>query len=125
MKTLSKKHILLLHQALIEATGGSDGVRDTDLLDAALHAPFQAFGGVEAFPSLQQKAARLGFGLIQNHAFVDGNKRIGAHAMLTFLSLNGIELNYTQKELYTMVLEVASGKLAFEGMVNWILEHQE
>ena len=66
MKTLSKKHILLLHQALIEATGGSDGVRDTDLLDAALHAPFQAFGGVEAFPSLQQKAARLGFGLIQN-----------------------------------------------------------
>ena len=76
------------------------------------------------FPSLQQKAARLGFGLVQNHPFVDGNKRIGAHAMLVFLSLNGVELTYTQQELSGMILDVAAGKQSFEDMVVWIQQHQ-
>ena len=76
------------------------------------------------FPSLQQKAARLGFGLVQNHPFVDGNKRIGAHAMLVFLSLNGVELAYTQQELSGMILDVAAGKQSFEDMVVWIQQHQ-
>lgn len=91
MKRLSKDQILLLHHALIEETGGLDGLRDEGLLESALDAPFQSFGETDVYPSIQQKGARLGFGLIQNHAFVDGNKRIGAHAMLVFLSLNGIE----------------------------------
>ena len=73
---------------------------------------------------MQQKGARLGYGLICNHAFVDGNKRIGAHAMLLFLSLNGIELEYTQNELSDMILDVAAGNLRFEDMVKWIIKHQ-
>ena len=93
-------------------------------MDSALNAPFQGFGDTDTFPSLQQKGARLGYGLICNHAFVDGNKRIGAHAMLLSLALNGIELEYTQEELSDMVLNVASGTLRFEDMVKWIIKHQ-
>lgn len=124
MKKLTKAQILMLHQELIQETGGMDGLRDEGLLDSALNAPFQGFGDTDTFPSLQQKAARLGFGLIRNHAFVDGNKRIGAHAMLVFLALNGIELSYTQEELSDMVLNVAAGDSSFEDMVKWIIEHQ-
>ena len=68
----------MLHSELIRETGGVDGLRDEGLLDSALNAPFQGFGDTDTFPSLQQKGARLGYGLICNHAFVDGNKRIGA-----------------------------------------------
>lgn len=100
------------------------GLRDEGLLDSALNAPFQSFDGIDMFPSVQQKGARLGFGLISNHAFVDGKKRIGTHAMLVFPALNGIELIYTQLELSNMILEVASGKLSFDGMVQWIIKHQ-
>ena len=89
MKKLTKEQVLLLQQDLIEQTGGTAGLRDEGLLESALFTPFQSFDGNDMFPSLQQKAARLGFGLVQNHPFVDGNKRIGAHAMLVFLSLNG------------------------------------
>ena len=124
MKKLTKKQLLMLHGELIRETGGSDGLRDEGLLDSALSAPFQGFGDVGSFPSLQQKGARLGYGLICNHAFVDGNKRIGAHVMLLFLSLNGIELEYTQEELSDMVLDVAAGRSRFEDMIQWIIKHQ-
>ena len=124
MKKLTKEQILLLQQDLIEQTGGTAGLRDEGLLESALFTPFKSFDGNEMFPSLQQKAARLGFGLIQNHPFVDGNKRIGAHAMLVFLSLNGVELTYTQQELSGMILDVAAGKQSFEDMVVWIQQHQ-
>ena len=124
MRKLTKEQILRLHSELIRETGGSDGLRDEGLLDSALCAPFQGFGGVDTFPSLQQKGARLGYGLICNHAFIDGNKRIGVHAMLVFLALNGIELVYTQKELSDMVLAVAAGQWQFEDMVKWIIKHQ-
>lgn len=124
MKKLTKEQILMLHSELIHETGGSYGLRDEGLLDSALNAPFQGFDDVDSFPSLQQKAARLGYGLICNHAFVDGNKRIGTHVMLVFLSLNGIELEYSQEELSDMVLDVVVGKLRFEDMVKWIIKHQ-
>lgn len=124
MKLLSKEQVILLHHDLIKTTGGTDGIRDEALLDSALHAPFQSFGGIDSFPSIQQKAARLGFGLIKNHAFVDGNKRIGTHMMLVFLALNGIELSYTQEELSGFILSVAAGESSFEDMVKWILDHQ-
>ena len=124
MRKLTKEQILRLHSELIRETGGSDGLRDEGLLDSALCAPFQGFGGLDTFPSLQQKGARLGYGLICNHAFGDGNKRIGVHAMLVFLALNGIELVYTQKELSDMVLAVAAGQWQFEDMVKWIIKHQ-
>lgn len=124
MKRLTKSQVLMLHRELIRQTGGTDGLLDEGLLDSALSAPFHTFDGTDAFLSVQQKGARLGYGLIQNHAFVDGNKRIGAHVMLVFLALNGIELDYTQEELSDMVLAVASGKLSFDAMVKWIAEHQ-
>jgi len=79
------------------------GIRDNGLLDSAIAAPLQSYGGEYIFPTIQQKAVRLGFGLIMNHLFIDGNKRIGAHAMLTTLAMNGIELEYTQKELYEVI----------------------
>lgn len=124
MKKLTKEQILMIHNELIRETGGSVGLRDEGLLDSALNAPFQGFEDVDNFPSLQQKGARLGYGLICNHAFVDGNKRIGAHIMLLFLSLNGIELEYTQEELSDLILNVAAGKLQFEDMVKWVIKHQ-
>ena len=125
MKRLKKEQVLLLHSALTRETGGTDGLRDEGLLESALEAPFQSFGEIDAYPSIQQKAARLGFGLIRNHAFIDGNKRIGAHATLVFLSLNRIELTYTQSELSDMILAVATGTQNFDDMVKWVIEHQE
>ena len=125
MKRLSKEQILMLHSQLIAQTGGTDGVRDFNLLESAIETPFQVFGGEELYPTIQAKGARLGYGLIKNHCMLDGNKRIGVHAMLVFLALNGIELRYTQKELYEMVLEVADGSVEYDGMLKWVLDHQE
>lgn len=82
MKILSRRQVLLLHEQLVRETGGSPGLRDEGLLESALAAPMQSFDGVDIYPTLWQKAARLAFGLVKNHPFVDGNKRIGAHAML-------------------------------------------
>lgn len=124
MKRLSKEQILMLHSQLIEEYSGSDGVRDYNLLDSALENPFQSFGGEELYPTLQAKAARLGYGLIKNHCMIDGNKRIGTHAMLVFLAINGIELDYTQKELYETILAIADGSFEYEDLLKWILEHQ-
>ena len=124
MIILSKEQILMLHSQLIAQTGGIDGLRDEALLESAIKAPFQEFDNKEAYPSIQQKAARLGYGLIQNHAFIDGNKRIGAHTTLVFLALNKIELDYTQKELSDIILKVASGESTFDDLLQWILSHQ-
>ena len=124
MIRLSKSQILLLHEQLVEATGGSSGLRDEGMLDSALNAPFQTFGGEDVYPSIQQKAARLCFSLVKNHPFVDGNKRIGAHAMLVFLTLNGIELEYTQPELSDVILRLAAGTIHASGLLEWILNHE-
>ena len=124
MIRLTKGQILALHRQLIEQSGGSRGLRDEGLLDSALEAPFQSFAGEELFPSVQAKAVRLGFGLIKNHAMLDGNKRLGTHTMLVTLALNGIELQYTQRELYEEILEVAAGKQGYEDMLAWVLTHQ-
>ena len=124
MKTLSKNQVTALHSALIREFGGIDGIRDEGLLESALAAPFQTFGGEPVYPSLQAKAAQLGFGLIRNHPFVDGNKRIGAHTMLVFLAVNGIELRYEQQELIDIVLSVAAGQIDRQGLLPWILDHE-
>jgi len=124
VKKLSKKQILMLHSQLIEETGGIDGVRDFNLLESAIENPFQVFAGEELYPTIQAKGVRLGYGLIKNHCMLDGNKRIGVHAMLVFFELNGIVLEYTQKELYEMVLAVADSRLNYEDMLRWVLEHQ-
>ena len=124
MKRLSAKQVVALQTELISETGGEDGIRDAGLLDAALNAPFATFGGEDMYPSIQQKAARLGYGLVRNHAFVDGNKRIGAHVMLIFLALNGVELRYEDEELVRVILNVAEGKTGVEGLLEWLIEHQ-
>lgn len=124
MKTLSKNQVMALHSALIREFGGIDGIRDEGLLESALAAPFQTFGGEPVYPSLQAKAAQLGFGLIRNHPFVDGNKRIGAHTMLVFLAVNGIELRYEQQELIDIILSVAAGQIDRQGLLQWILDHE-
>lgn len=124
MIRLTKNQILMLHSQLIKETGGTDGIRDEGLLESALSSPFQSFAGQEIYPSIQQKAARLCFGLVKNHAFLDGNKRIGTHAMLVFLALNGIELEYTQTDLSDTILALAAGKLTSEQLELWIASHQ-
>ena len=123
MIVLSKEQILVLHEQLIEATGGSSGLKDEGLLESALASPFQSFDGKDLFPSVYQKAARLGFGLASNHAFVDGNKRIGAHAMLVFLLLNGVEIEYSQEELIYLFLGIANGEKDYPDVLNWIVSH--
>ena len=99
MKYLTKRQVVLLHEQLINETGGIHGLRDEGLLESALAVPFQTFGAFSPYPTVQQKAARLGYGLVMNHPFIDGNKRIGAHAMLTVLAINDIEIDYSQDEL--------------------------
>ena len=125
MIRLTAQQVILLHSDLIHETGGEDGLRDEGLLDAALNAPFASFDGLDVYPSIQQKAARLCFGLIKIHAFIDGNKRIGAHAMLIFLELNGIDLSYTQDELTQIILDVVTGIATFEVLLNWLVDHQQ
>lgn len=124
MMKLTKEQILMLHSQLIETTGGCAGIRDNNLLDSALESPFQSFEGEELYSSIQAKAARLCYGLVKNHAMLDGNKRIGAHAMLVFLAINGYELKYTQKELSDLILDVADNKKAYSDILQWLLEHQ-
>lgn len=120
---LSKDQVLYLHRELIKATGGLDGLRDDNLLQSALLSPMQTYNSVELFPSLIDKAVRLACGLTQNHPFIDGNKRIGAHAMLVTLKLNGISLSYTQQELSSVFLELASGEIAYEELKVWVQSH--
>ena len=92
MIKIGKEKVLLLHQLMAEATGGDVGVRDEALLESAIENVYATFDGVELYPGKEEKAARLGFSLISNHAFVDGNKRIGIYIMLSFLELNGIRI---------------------------------
>ena len=125
MIKLTKQQVLNLHKQLIDTTGGISGVRDENMLISALETPYQSYEGQELYPSIQAKAARLCYGLVKNHAMIDGNKRIGAHVMLVFLALNGVELQYTQKEFYSIILELASSKIEYEELLKWIIEHQK
>lgn len=125
MIRLSKEQVILLHKRLIETTGGSDGIRDIGMLDSALANPFQSFENKELYPSVQAKAAQLCFGIVKNHPMIDGNKRLGAHVMLVFLALNGYELVYTQQELSGVILDLASGKIDADDILQWIISHQK
>lgn len=124
MIRFSKEKVLLLHQLMAEATGGSIGVRDEGLLDSALEIAFATFDGVELYPSKEEKAARLGFSLVSNHAFVDGNKRIGIYIMLSFLEMNGIRLHCTDEEIVNIGLSIASGSMNYEDLRDWVYEHE-
>ena len=124
MIKFSKEQVLLLHQLIAEETGGSIGVRDEGLLESALEAAFSTFGGQELYPTKEEKGARIGFNLISNHAFVDGNKRIGMYVLLTFLETNGIKLRPTNAEVARVGLAVAAGEMKYEELLEWILENE-
>lgn len=124
MIKFSTEKVMLLHRIMLEATGGSDGVRDAGLLDSALEAAYATFDGKEMFPSKEEKAARLGVGLISNHAFVDGNKRIGMYVLLSFLELNGVYVEATNEEVIEVGLAIAQGTMKYEGLLSWILQHK-
>ena len=124
MIRFSKEKVLLLHQMIAEETGGSIGLRDESLLDSALEGIFAGFGGKEIYPSKEEKGARLGYTLISNHAFVDGNKRIGIYIMMAFLEMNGIRLECTDEEIVTIGLSVADGSMGYEELLQWVIDHR-
>ena len=124
MIKFSKEKILLLHQLLAEATGGGVGVRDEGLLDSAIEAAYAGYGDQEFYPTKEEKGARLGYALISNHAFLDGNKRIGIYVMLSFLEMNGIRVDCTDAELVRIGLSVADGSMSYEELHQWVLAHK-
>jgi death-on-curing protein len=123
MIKFSKEKVLLLHQLMAEATGGSVGVRDEGLLDSALEGAFAGFGDEEFYPTKEEKGARLGFNLVSNHAFVDGNKRIGVLVMLTFLKINGVKLSLTDLDVIDIGLSLADGSMDYEKLVKRLEKH--
>ena len=123
MKSLSRHQVILLHSQLLVETGGADGIRDEGLLDAALDSPYSGFGNTQFYPTIEARAARLAFGLVNNHPFVDGNKRIGVLAMLVLLDLNDIALDVTDNDLIWLGVSLAEGNLDSEGVHDWIKQH--
>ncbi len=124
MIKFSKDKVLLLHKLIAQETGGSIGLRDEALLDSALENAFAGFGDQEFYPTKEEKGARLGYTLISNHAFVDGNKRIGMYVMLTFLEVNGIRIECTNDEVVNAGLSVASGSMDYDALLKWVRDHE-
>ncbi len=124
MIRFSKEKVLLLHQLIAQETGGGIGLRDEGLLESALEGAFATFDGQELYPGKEEKGARLGFTLISNHAFVDGNKRIGMYVMLTFLEVNGIHMEASNEEVARVGLDVAAGRMNYEDLLRWVREHR-
>ena len=124
MIKLSQDKVLILHEIITEETGGSPSVRDLSLLNSALESAFATFGGTELYPTRQQKAARIGFSLISNHAFVDGNKRIGMYVLLIFLEVNGVKIRPTNDEVARVGLAVAAGEMTYDDLLEWILDNE-
>lgn len=124
MIKISKEKVLLLHKLIAQETGGSVGVRDEGLLESALEGAFATFDGQELYPTKEEKGARLGFALISNHAFVDGNKRIGMYVMLTFLEVNGIHMEASNEEVAQIGLAVAAGQMSYDELLDWVRAHR-
>jgi death-on-curing protein len=124
MIKFSVEKVKLLHQLMAEETGGSVGIRDEGLLDSAIEGIYQTFDGKELYPSKEEKGARLGYSLISNHSFLDGNKRIGMYVMLTFLEVNGIRLECTNEEVAETGLAVAAGEMDYDSLLDWVRSHK-
>jgi death-on-curing protein len=123
VRYLTLGEVLDLHRRLSEQTGGATAVRDLGALESAVAQPRLTGGGTELYPTLVSKASALAFSLIQNHPFVDGNKRVGHAAMETFLVLNGFELRATVDDAERLILGVASGAIRRDGLTTWIEQH--
>ena len=124
MIKFSREKVLLLHKLITEETGGDPNVRDIALLESALESAFATFDGVELYPTRQEKGARIGYSLISNHAFVDGNKRIGMFVMMIFLEINGIVIRPSNEEFARVGLAVAAGEMKYQDLFEWILDNQ-
>jgi len=125
MITLTNEQIKRLHKKLLDATGGLDGLRDEAMLDSALSVAFQTFDGVELYSSTAAKIARIAYGLVCNHPFVDGNKRIGTYVMAVLLELNHIEADFTDDDIIRIGLELASGTMSDKQLLDLILERSK
>lgn len=123
MITLSKEQVVMLHKRIFERYGGACGVLNEEMLDSALQAPFQTYGGEELFPDTLEKIVRLAYGLIKNHSFRDGNKRIGALVLLTELELNGYHVRATNEEFAGMIMGIAASEKDDTDLLNWVREH--
>ncbi len=124
MIKLSQEKVLLLHTLITKETGGDPNVRDIALLNSALESVFATFDGKELYPTKEEKGARLGFALISNHAFLDGNKRIGMFVLLIFLEINGVKLRPINAEVARVGLAVAAGEMKYQDLLDWILENE-
>ncbi|MDQ3753577.1 MAG: type II toxin-antitoxin system death-on-curing family toxin [Acidobacteriota bacterium] len=120
MRYLTLSEVLELHRRIIERSGGAAGLRDAGMLESALAQPRMTFGGEDLYPGLIEQAAALGFSLIKNHPFVDGNKRISHAAMEVFLMLNGCEINAPVDEQESIILRLSSGEMERDEFVNWL-----
>lgn len=123
MRYLTLIEVLELHRRIIDQSGGALGIRDIGLLESAIAQPRMTFGREELYPSLLEKAATLGFSIIMNHPFVDGNKRTGHAATETFIVLNGMEIDASVDAQESVVLAIASGKLGREAFVEWLQQN--
>jgi death-on-curing protein len=124
MRGLSVSDIIVLHQKIIDKTGGSHGIRDLGLIESAVSRAYATFGGNDLYETVEAKIAATSYSLVSNHGFVDGNKRIGIAAMLLLLRLNGYKLQYSQQELIDLGLGLAAGNLDENDILKWIKEHQ-
>ena len=123
MRYLFLPELLVLHDHIITGTGGSFGVRDLPALESVIAQPRATFNGNELYPDIMAKAATLGFLLIANHPFVDGNKRVGHAAMEVFLVLNGYEIDADIDEQEHIILSIASGQLNRSALEQWLRQH--
>lgn len=123
MQYLSLEEVFAVYDRIMRQSGGASGVRDQGSLESALAQPQMSFGGEDLYPTLVEKASALGFSLINNHPFVDGNKRVGQAAMEVFLILNGFEIAASVDGQEQVILQVASGELTREGFTEWLSNH--
>lgn len=117
--------VIQIHSRVIQRSGGMDGLRDRASLEAAISAPMQSFGGQDLYPTTVEKIARLGYGLASNHAFVDGNKRIGAMMTQLLLKWNGFQMSLRSGELADMFIAIADGSAKESDLLAWIQTHLE
>ncbi len=123
MRYLTLGEVVELHRRLLQATGGTPAIRDLAALESAIAQPKATFAGIDLYPTLAEQAAALGFSLIQNHPFVDGNKRVGHAAMETFLMLNGFEIDAPVDDQERLMLDLATGRIGRSELIDWLRRH--
>lgn len=123
MLSLTVSEITELHDSIIIKTGGSPGLRDMGLLESAVLGCHQSFDGVDLYPTVIDKSARMAYSICKNHPFVDGNKRSAVIAMLVLLRINGVELTYSQHELVSLGVGISNDLITYEEIASWINAH--